>query len=273
MALQLNSVAPRQGWQWVRQGVTLWWRKPMAFVGLAAFFLLAVTLIMSLVPVLGPLLGMGLVPMLSLGFMLASRNVLSGSTVHPLQLIDGLRHPVPSQRKAQWVLAALYAASALLINSTADWLDSGQFEALHRELAQAGADGKPSPALSAILADPRLLEGMLARLGLTALVSVPFWHAPALVHFGGQGALQALFTSTIALWRTRGAFAVYLLGWLGLMMAAAAMFWLLSIATGARQVLGVLTLPLGLAFSSAVYVSLWFSFADTFLATDASKAP
>jgi len=85
--------------------------------------------------------------------------------------------------------------------------------------------------------------------------------------------LQALFTSTIALWRTRGAFAVYLLGWLGLMMAAAAMFWLLSIATGARQVLGVLTLPLGLAFSSAIYVSLWFSFADTFLATDASKAP
>jgi hypothetical protein len=158
----------------------------------------------------------------------------------------------------------------LLINSLADWLDAGQFEALHRELAQAGADGKPSPALGAILADPRLMEGLLARLGLTALVSVPFWHAPALVHFGGQGALQALFSSTVALWRTRAAFVLYLLGWLGLMVAAAAVFWLLSVATGARQVLGVLTLPLGLAFSSAIYVSLWFGFADTFVAPERS---
>jgi len=270
MGLQLNSVAPRQGWLWVRKGLALWWRKPMAFVGMAAFFLLAVTLIMSVVPVLGPVLGMGLVPMLSLGFMLASRNVLSGGAVHPLQLIDGLRHPVPAQRKAQWLLAGLYALAALLINSLADWLDAGQFEALHRELAQAGADGKPSPALGAILADPRLLEGLLARLGLTALVSVPFWHAPALVHFGGQGALQALFSSTVALWRTRAAFVLYLLGWLGLMVAAAAVFWLLSVATGARQVLGVLTLPLGLAFSSAIYVSLWFGFADTFVAPERS---
>ena len=40
--------------------LALWWRKPMAFVGMAAFFLLAVTLIMSVVPVLGPVLGMGL---------------------------------------------------------------------------------------------------------------------------------------------------------------------------------------------------------------------
>ena len=268
MGLRLNSVAPRQGWQWVLKGLSLWWRKPMAFVGLAAFFLLAVTLIMSVVPVLGPVLGMGLVPMLSLGFMLASRHVLSGGRVHPLQLIDGLRHPVPTQRKAQWILAGIYALSALLINSVADWLDAGQFEALHRELAQAGADGKPSPALSAILADPRLLQGMLARLGLTLLVSVPFWHAPALVHFGGQGAVQALFSSTLALWRTRGAFVVYLVAWLGLMASAAAVFWLVSMATGARQVLGVLTLPLGLAFSSAIYVSLWFSFADTFEVPD-----
>lgn len=268
MGLQLNSVLPRQGWTWVHKGLALWWRKPMAFVGMAAFFLLAVTLVMSVVPVLGPVLGMGLVPMLSLGFMLASRNVLSGGAVHPLQLIDGLRHPVPAQRKAQWVLAVVYALSALLINSLADWLDAGQFEALHRALAQAGADGKPPPALGTILADPRLMEGLLARLGLTALVSVPFWHAPALVHFGGQGALQALFSSTVALWRTRGAFVVYLLGWLGLMAAAAAVFWLLGVATGARQVLGVLTLPLGLAFSSAIYVSLWFGFADTFVAPE-----
>ena len=101
-------------------------------------------------------------------------------------------------------------------------------------------------------------------LGLAGLLSVPFWHAPALVHWGSQGALQALFSSTVALWRTRGAFTVYLLGWGAAMLAVAGLVALLGTLFGARQALGILTLPIGLVFSAAFYVSLWFSFADTF---------
>jgi hypothetical protein len=41
---------------------------------------------------------------------------------------------------------------------------------------------------------------------------VPFWHAPGLVHWGSQGVGQALFSSTLAVWRCRGAFVVYLTG-------------------------------------------------------------
>ena len=270
MALRLLPVAPRQGWQWIRQAFALWRRRPLAFVGLFAFFLMVVLLLMALVPVLGGLLGMALLPMLSLGFMIASRSALAGGPVHALQLVAGLRHPVPRQRRAQWLLCGLYALAAMAAVTLADWVDGGQFEALWKLLAEAGNAAanasKPATAaqIEAVLSDPRLAQGLLVRFGLPALLSVPFWHAPALIHWGGQGVVQAMFTSTLALWRTRAAFAVYLLGWAGLMLGAALLVVVLGLLTGSRQALGVLTMPIGLLFSAVFYVSLWFSFVDTF---------
>ena len=44
---------------------------------------------------------------------------------------------------------------------------------------------------------------------------MPFWHAPALVYWGGQTVGKSLFFSTVACWRNKGAFAVYALDWLG----------------------------------------------------------
>ena len=99
---------------------------------------------------------------------------------------------------------------------------------------------------------------------LIALLSVPFWHAPALVFWGGQGLMQALFSSTLAIWRARSAFTLYTLGWSALVMAASIIVTLLVVLTGSRQWLGWVSMPMGLALSAAFYVSLWFSFADCF---------
>ena len=272
MGLRLLPVAPRQGWAWIRQALALWWRRPLALVGLFTFFLLSVLLLMALVPVVGGALGMALLPMLSLGFMIASRSLAQGGPVHALQLIEGLRHPQPAQRRAQWLLCGLYALCTMLVITLADWVDDGMFEELQRLMAQ-GSDPKASARLEAILAAPQLLQGMLVRFGLAGLLAVPFWHAPALVHWGGQGLGQALFTSSLALWRTRTAFSVYLLGWAGLMLGVALAVALIAMLTGARQVLGLLTMPIGLVFSAAFYVSLWFSFKDTFGEPAPSIAP
>lgn len=271
MGLRLHRVTPRQGWRWVRQGFALFGRRPLAFSGLFMFFLFGALLLAALLPWLGGPLGMALLPMLSLGFMIASRSTLAGGPVHALQLFEGLRHPDRGQRRAQWLLCAAYGLGSTLILVLAHAVDGGSFEALQRELA-AGDEGS-AKAVAALLADPRLAQGMLLRFGLAGLLSVPFWHAPALVHWGGQGALQALFSSTVALWRTRGAFLVYLLGWTGLMAAAALALMALQAAAGDARVLAVATLPLGLAFSAAFYASLWASFADTFVGHDAAAAP
>ena len=45
------------------------------------------------------------------------------------------------------------------------------------------------------------------------MLAVPFWHAPALVYWDHHGCAKALFSSTLACWRNRGAFTVYSLVW------------------------------------------------------------
>ena len=269
MGLRLHPVAPRQGLRWIRQGFALWLKRPLAFVGLFVFFLFGVLLLMVLVPVVGGVLGLAALPLLTLGFMIASRSASQGQPVHALQFIEGLRSPDKGRRRAQWLLCASYALCSMAVITLADWVDGGTFEQLQRSLANA-KPGASGDEIAALLVDPRLAWGMVVRLVLASALSVPYWHAPALVHWGGQGAVQSLFSSTVALWRARGAFTLYFLGWGMLALGVSAAVMLLAALTGLRQAVGVLTMPIGLALSAAFYVSLWFSFNDCFGADEAS---
>ena len=118
--------------------------------------------------------------------------------------------------------------------------------------------------IDAVLDDPRLTWGLIVRFGLATVLAVPFWHAPALVHWAGQGPGQALFSSTLAVWRSKGAFLVYSLAWAGLVAVFGLVAALLFSLLGARQMAGIVALPAGLMFSTAFYVSLLFTFNDSF---------
>ncbi len=260
MGLRLHTVAPRQGAKWIVQAFALWRKRPLAFVSLFMFFLFGVLMLM-LVPLIGPLLGLGLLPMLTLGFMIATRSALQDGPVNVLQIAEGLRVPDRSRRLSQLLLCGVYALGSIGVMELSAWIDEGLFEKL--QMAMATPNVKPE-VVNALLLDPRLANGMLARLGLAALLSVPFWHAPALVHWGGQGVVQALFSSTLALWRAKGAFTVYALCWLAVTLGLGLLATLLVLLLGSRQIVSLLAMPAGLIVSALFYVSLWFSFSDSF---------
>jgi len=96
------------------------------------------------------------------------------------------------------------------------------------------------------------------------LLTIPFWHAPALVHWGGQAVGQSLFSSTLAVWRAKGAFVVYILGWVGSVMLFALGSALLLGLLGQPQWAGLVGIPGGLVFSAVFYISLLFTFNDSF---------
>ena len=73
-----------------------------------------------------------------------------------------------------------------------------------------------------------------------------------------------MFSSTLAVWRSRGAFAVYLLAWLGIIVTCGMTTALLAGLLSARELAGELLLPSVLIFSTVVDVSLLFTFNDTF---------
>jgi len=258
MSLSLTSVPPSQGLRWLRDGWRLFGRHPLAFSLMFSTFLFAV-LLTSLVPLIGPLVMMSALPMLSLGFMVASESALAGGPVHPGFYVAPLKRD-PARRRSLLVLCAAYGAAAIVIMLVSDLIDGGAFGRLQGLLAE----GDKQSEIDAVVSDPGFTWGLIARFGLAALMSVPFWHAPALVHWGGQGPWQALFSSTLAVWRCKGAFLAYSAGWAVLMMVFGAVSMLMFALLGTPQLAGIVAVPAALIFSTVFYVSLLFTFNDSF---------
>ena len=172
---------------------------------------LLVALLATLVPLVGGVVMLMSLPLLSLGFMIASRAAQNDLPVNPGQFIEPLRGE-RSRRNTLLSLCAAYALGTVLIMTLSEWIDGGAFDRLQALMAK-GDEARAE--MEALLADPRLTWGLITRFGLAACLSVPFWHAPALVYWQGQSVGQALFSSTLAMWRCKGAFLMYSLAWVG----------------------------------------------------------
>ncbi|HMO47170.1 MAG TPA: BPSS1780 family membrane protein [Rubrivivax sp.] len=267
MALSIRHAAAAEGVQWVRDGFRLFARRPLPFTSMFLAFLLA-ALLATLVPVVGGVLMLMSLPLLSLGFMLGSRAARNDSPVHPALFVEPLRGE-RQRRQALLTLCGAYALCTVLIMTLSEWIDGGSFERLQRLMAQ-GDEARAE--LDAVLADPRLGWGMVTRFGLAAGLSVPFWHAPALVYWQGQSVGQSLFSSTLAVWRCKGAFAMYSLAWVVVIGVFGALVGLLFALFDARQLAGLIAMPAGLMFSTVFYVSLLFTYEGCFTVGDAPRA-
>lgn len=259
MPLSLKPVPAARGAVWVRDAFRLFARRPLGFTGLFLVFLFAALMAM-LVPLVGGVLQMALLPLLSLGFMVASRAALGGAPVQPGHFVEPLTGDA-SRRRALIVLCALYGAGAMLVLLLSNWIADGK---LQQGYALIGSREATEEQAQAVFADLGVFLGVVSFFLGGAVLSIPFWHAPALVHWGGQGAGQALFSSTLGVWRAKGAFLVYALTWMAVIFGFGLATALLLGLIGAAPLAGVLAMPAGLLFSTVFYVSLVFTFSDTF---------
>jgi hypothetical protein len=262
MGLKLQHVSPRQGWTWARDGTRLFLKRPLAFTTMFLLFLLASSAWLML-PVVG-LVALAALPLLSLGFMVASRSVLRGGAAHPGQFIEPLLADA-SRRRHLLVLCALYGIGAFGVVLVAGWVYGDALEQLRKAMADHGAS---SPEAMQATADPRITQGMLSFALLATVLSIPFWHAPALVWWGRQSVWQALFSSTLGMWRAKGAYLVYGLAWLLASSVLSLVIGVLAGALGVRSFVVLLVPAMALTLSTAFYVSLWFSFVDNFGSPD-----
>jgi hypothetical protein len=269
MALALKSPPAGNGARWIGDAWRLFGRKPLAFSGLFALFLL-VAVLGGLLPLVGPVLQMSMVPLMGLGFMVAGQAALLGDPVHPRHFIEPLRGDA-QRRRSLIVLCLLYGTLALGILLVMDLVSDGAIRRMQQALEQGqAAQGQ----LEAIANEPGTSTATLLGLSLGALLSVVFWHAPALVHWGGQGVAQALFSSTLGVWRAKGAFFVYGMGWVGLSLVLILLSGLLLGVTGQAALSGPVMLTGLLILSTVFYVSLLFTFNDSFgNATTVNRQP
>lgn len=268
MALSLKTPTAGAGALWVREGFRLFGRKPLAFSGMFAAFLF-VALVVAFVPVVGGLLQMMLLPLLSLGFMVASLAALKGGPVQPGQFFEPFQADT-GRTRALLVLCVAYGLSAIALMLLCNWVSDGKLAELQ---ALWASDSPRREDIDALAADRGVFVGTVVGIVGATLLSIPFWHAPALVYWGNQGVGQALFSSTLAVWRAKGAFLVYALAWAGLVALFGVLTALLLGLFGAPEMAGIVALPGGLMFSTVFYVSLVFSFSDSFGRTPIEDLP
>jgi hypothetical protein len=264
MPLVLKRVEPARGATWLRDAFRLFVRRPLPFTMLFSVFLFA-ALVISLLPLVGGLLQMMMPPLLSLGFMIASQSALLGGRIHPAQFIEPLRGD-PARRRSLLLLCLIYGLSAVGILLLCQIIAGPAGEQFQDLMVRGQAS---QTEVVTLLSDTGLQTALLVGFTLGALLTVPFWHAPALVHWGAQGVGQALFSSTLAVWRSKGAFLVYAMTWVGLCLGFAIVVELLFGLLGTGELGSLLVLPLGLMLSTVFYVSLLFTFNDSFGSADA----
>ncbi len=259
MTLHLQTVEARKGLLWIRHGLKVYRRRPLILTALYAS-IAVVALLLSQLPAPLTWVAPMLLPLLSLGFMLATHAVLQGQIPTVTVYLAPFRLTA-ARSKAQLLLCVSYGALLTLALLFAQGIAADAAQHVSTVMNQTPQD---EAAILAAVTDPRLIQGQLLTLLSVAVLAVPFWHAPALVHWAGQGLAQALFSSTLAVWRNRGAFALYVLGWLGIGFILGLIALLLGAVFGG-EVAQVLVAFACMLVNVALYSSLYFSFVDCFM--------
>ncbi|HZY17951.1 MAG TPA: BPSS1780 family membrane protein [Ramlibacter sp.] len=251
--MKLNVVPPRTGLLWVRLGIQTFVRQPLALAGLF-FMYMAVVIVISQIPVLGPLIGGLLVPAATLGLMAATAEAAGGRFPLPTVLVSAFR--AGRQRaRAMLVLGAIYTVGSLAATTLGGLLGGG---------TPSGAQRSDASTFVTLL--------------LHLPLFIMFWHAPALVHWHGVPPAKSLFFSVVACWRNLGALLVYGLGWMGVFIAVGTVLGLVGGLAGGAGLARTVMVPAALLMAAMFSTSIWFTFRDSFAAdaapsTAADPAP
>ena len=255
--MKLNIVPARTGLLWVKLGVQTFWKQPLAMSGLF-FMFMAMLSVVTVVPFIGIALALGLLPAATLGLMAATEEALKGNFPMPSILLSAFRASQQGAR-AMLVLGALYAAGFLGLMGVSALVDGGQFASLYL------IGGKITEE---IVMQGSFQTAMWVAMALHTLLSVLFWHAPALVHWHGVSPVKSLFFSFMACYKNLAAFTVFGLAWAGLFVLAALAVSLIASLLGNPMLATVAIFPVALVIVAMFFTSIYFTFRDCFVADD-----
>ncbi len=255
--MKLNIVPARTGFAWARDGVRTFWRQPLALAGLFFMFISLIS-VASLIPYVGSVLALVLLPAATLGLMAATREASQGKFPMPVILISAFRAG-RQQARAMAGLGAVYALGFLAMLGASALADGGAFARLYL------VGGELTPEL---MQSAPFQNAMWIAMGLYLPFSMLFWHAPALVHWHGISPGKSLFFSFVACTRNFGALTVYTLAWMGLFMGVGFVIMVIAITLGQPGLMHTLMFPTAMLLAAMFFSSIWFTFRDSFVADD-----
>jgi hypothetical protein len=243
--MKLNTVAPKEGYTWIRQGIWLFKQSPLGFLMLIFMYVFAAQLAV-IVPVIGVFAVLILTPTLSVGFLTACRQAIQKERIRPMVYLVALQS-TPLIRKRILQLGLVYAALILTLSFTLSLVVD--FELLLPLMTSDKA------------VTPEALRQIYLVLFFGALLYVPIamlmWFSPVLIAWSDMSVAQALFSSALACWSNRGAFFLYLAIWSAILIALPLIVGMTFDALNLGQAASFVIAPISMAGLTIMHCSFF----------------
>ncbi|MFJ2993805.1 BPSS1780 family membrane protein [Pandoraea sp. NPDC087047] len=253
--MQLLEVPPKSGYVWLRQGIWLFRKNPLAIMTLLFAYLFGM-LVISIVPVVGGLVSLVLVPGLSVGFMAACRDIIKNKQVLPQVLLDGFRGHGKEIARRLLILGGYYMLATVIAYLVSSLFDGS---ALLNKLLFDGSVNRDE-VMNGTAGMAAVLAFALAYIPVAML----FWFAPILVAWHDIPPVKAIFFSWTACVRNFRAFVVYGLCVMLLAMATAMILMVVMAVLGIFQYVMLVIWPLSLLFAAIMYCTFYASYRGCF---------
>jgi uncharacterized membrane protein len=195
--MEARQVSAGQGWRWIVDGFALFRKNPPIWIALFLIYFVMLVVV-SMVPLVGPLTMSLLAPVFTAGFMLACRDVEKGEELELGYLIAGFKHHAGSLI----TVGGFYLVGSIIILGVMMLSGGGAILGA----ASLGQDAAAEPQVGAM---GGMMIGLLVGLALLIPLVMAYWFAPALVVFHGAPALTAMKLSFQACLRNVVPFLVY----------------------------------------------------------------
>jgi hypothetical protein len=259
--MKLQIIPASTGISWVKLGVKTFFKQPLALGGLF-FMFMAATTFLSIIPLVGTVIALGMIPAATLGLMVAALEALRGNFPMPSVLLTAFKSG-KQRLRAMLTLGLMYAMGFLAIVLLVNAIDGGT-------LAQL--DLSDTDKTRAVMDNPAFQNALMIGVALYGLLSVLFWHAPGLVYWYGISPLKAIFFSVVACMRNLGAYLMFGLTWMAMLMGISVLLAIVMGAFGLQALARPIMTAFALSMAAMLSISVYFTFRDSFVHTEESPA-
>ncbi len=248
----MEKLPASTGWLWVKEGFTLF-RKQPAELSTLFFGYMFLMLALGIIPVIGQLLPLILVPLFSMTFMHACVHIETGKRVYPNLLLVGFRSPAVRNLVK---LGTLYLVAAIVAVGASSLIDGGVFwQAITGQIALDTETVRNS----------NMTLAMFFSAAVYTPAAMAFWYAAPLIAWQNMGVGKAIFYSFFAVRRAGRAFIIYGLAWVTIgMILPVIVSSIVGMLLNSSTASIFLLLPMSLVLTVIMYCSFYPTYTHLF---------
>lgn len=257
----MQNLTALSGWLWVKEGWALFRKQPAELASL--FFAYLILMIgISIVPIIGQLAPIILIPVFSMIFMQACALIDHDRQVTLSLLPGAFRAPYLGRLLRLGLVYVLVMVAAIAASSV---VDGGLF--WQAVTGQIVPDEK-------MVQESNMSSAMLFAAAIYTPAAMAFWYAAPLIAWQDMPIYKALFYSFFAVLRSLKAFFIYVTAWMGLGVILPAFFSAFVVAVLGSPALSMMVmLPISLLMTIVLYCSFYPTYTHVFGKPDTLALP